>query len=125
MRKSLGVVALGMALSLLAPTTVALADVTTAGLSDSHGSSKKVCNQTALANYRAYYEARRAIMAAYQTVVAAAKSTYDQAKESGTPSQRKAARAAYLAAVDAAKRSRDAALAALGPAPAFPPYCHK
>jgi hypothetical protein len=85
--------------------------------------AKKKCDQSALATYNAYHDASRAIGAAYQTVVEAAKVTHRAAQQSGIASVRKAANANYKAALANARSTRAAALSALGAPPRLPQGC--
>ena len=85
--------------------------------------AKKKCDQSALATYNAYHDASRAIVAAYQTVIEAAKVTYRAAQQSGIASVRKAANANYQEALANARTSRAAALSALGTPPRVPKGC--
>ena len=89
---------------------------------DTHYAKKK-CNQSALAAYNAYHDASRAIVAAYQTVIDAAKVTYRAAKQSGIASVRKAAHANYEEALANARNTRASALSALGDSPRLPQGC--
>ena len=89
---------------------------------ESHAVKKK-CDQAALVRYNSYKNASRAIVAAYKTVIEAAKVTYRAAQQSGISSVRKAARANYEAALANAQNARAAALSALGPAPSVPQGC--
>ena len=85
--------------------------------------AKKKCDQSALATYNAYHDASRAIVAAYQTVVEAAKVTYRAAQQSGIAPVRKAANANHKAALANARSTRAAALSALGAPPRVPKGC--
>jgi len=85
--------------------------------------AKKKCDQSALAAYNAYHDASRAIVAAYQTVIEAAKVTYRAAQQSGIASVRKAANANYKAALANARSTRAVALSALGAPPRVPKGC--
>lgn len=89
---------------------------------DTHYAKKK-CDQTALAAYNAYHDASRAIVAAYKTVIDAAKVTYRAAKQSGITSVRNAANANYQEALANARNTRAAALSALGTPPRIPKGC--
>ena len=85
--------------------------------------AKKKCDQSALATYNAYHDASRAIVAAYKTVIEAAKVTYRAAKQSGIASVRKVAKANYEEALANARNTREAALSALGTPPRVPQGC--
>ena len=85
--------------------------------------AKQKCDQSALASYNAYHDAAKAIVAAYKTVIDAAKVTYRAAKQSGIASVRKAARANYEEALTNASNTRSAAISALGVAPHRPHGC--
>lgn len=85
--------------------------------------AKKKCNQSALATYNAYHDASHAIVAAYKTVIDAAKVTYRAAKQSGIASVSKAAHANYEEALANARNTRAAALSALGAPPRLPQGC--
>ena len=93
--------------------------------SEGSSASKSKCDQAALASYNSYYQARKAILAAYKTVINAAKVTFEAAKQSGVASVRKAARANYQAAILSARATRDSALSALGSPPPYPKGCKR
>lgn len=111
--------------SIVTATALTLGSVATVPAFATEGSMarKAKCDQTALAAYVSYHQARKAILSAYKTVISAAKVTYQAALQSGVRSVRKAARANYDAAIQSATSTRDSALSALGAPPARPKGC--
>ena len=83
------------AISLSTVLSVAVSGIAPAmAASDATTATKKKCDQKALAAYVAYRDARKAILAAYKTVIDAAYVTYQAALESGWGTSRGAQRSA-------------------------------
>lgn len=82
------------------------------------------CDQGALVNYNAYFEARRAVNIAFRDAMTAANEAFRTTMLTGTKSERKLAPQQRQHARDDARANFNRAVAALGPPPTKPPGCH-